>query len=128
MVLSRATEVALCVVRATVRISSSGTRVTSWMLSTAPNDEMLRCRESSRLPVIAGVGDGADGPEIDLAGRQHAVEIGGDAGKQFHTRAVRPVDMPVGGQHARLLEPVVERVAVQKLDVAHADGHRAASG
>jgi hypothetical protein len=50
MVLSRVTDVALWGVRATDRISSSGRRVTSWMLSTAPSEEMLSPRESSKRP------------------------------------------------------------------------------
>jgi len=56
-----------------------------------------------------------------------SISPGGDAGKEVDARTIRTVEAPVGGQHTRLLETVVERVAVEELDMAHTHGHESAS-
>jgi hypothetical protein len=73
--------------------------------------------------MIPSIGYGADRTEIDLSNREHAVQFGGDAGKQLHSRPAWAVDVPVVGEHPRLLEAVIERVAVEELDVTDPDRH-----
>ncbi len=73
--------------------------------------------------MIPGVGYGTHRTEIDVAVRQHAIEVGGYAGEQVHPRPAGAIDAPFVGKHAGLLKAVIERVAVEKLDVSDPDRH-----
>ncbi len=100
MVLSSATEVALC----------GGEGDCADLLQRDLADQLDAIhrpeRRDTQMPreqqphVVARVGDRADRPEIDVSGGQHAVEVGGNAGEQLHPGTVGPVEMPVVGEHA----------------------------
>ena len=74
-------------------------------------------------PVIAGVGDGADGADIDEALHQHAVESCGHSGHQFQLRTAGMVAQPTPQESPAPVQPMVERIAVEETDVSHPDRH-----
>ena len=92
IVLSKATEVALCRVRATLLMSLQWPA--SHQLDAVDRAERrdAHVARQQQPPMIARVCDGADQPEIDLPVDQPAVEFGRHPRVQLDTRSAGPVD------------------------------------
>ena len=74
-------------VTATVRTRSSGSRVTSWIESTAPSERDAEPRQQPQPVGVARVLDRRDRRDVELAGEQPPVQLGRHARRPPRRRA-----------------------------------------